>query len=692
MEDELEGVGSHPGTFLRSGVPHGSSPKAKPFVIGIYGIPGSGKTYLLNELKEMLGIEHYQFYEGSEKIHSLVVGGLTRFQTLPEGEKQEVREQAIESIRKEVASTGRIGIVTGHLLFWTEGGKESFVHTQADLANFTHIIYLDTHRRLIRDHRRDDTKKNRQDLPEEFLEQWKKTEKAHLRRLCRENEILFVSVRWNDPIRISKILDAFQQQNEEHNFSRARGRMDKLITPGKVKTVIFLDGDKALCQEDTSILFWHTAIKMGLYESGDGKYPLRTIFDGPLGYSHAAFCQVAMLYEEVRDFQVLCDEVASELYINHSLRYIMEQADARDNVVVVVVTSGPRRVLEEVLNKVNLQNVEVIGSGLIAEKSRVVVTAELKGELVKYVRERYRVPVWVFGDSFLDLQMFKEANEAIVVVGEEKTRSRIMDAALLHAIHDEELPLRQGPLGFNELRQLEDEKTTECPSVDLRDRDFIASIVGSQGEASPRQMIDFTGKPAAQLLMTPTRDGRISGPALREAHRKIGWYLATEVLTEIIGLEEYEIPHVQGRNTQGHRLLDEDKTCVVALMRGGEPMAMGVNDAFPLAFFIHAKEPREIKRQHLEGQETVLLVDSVVNTGSSVVDFINHIRDLQAHVRIVVVAGVVHRRATTRGRFADLLDYDANLGLVALRMSENQFTGQGTTDTGNRLFNTTHLD
>lgn len=40
---------------------------------------------------------------------------------------------------------------------------------------------------------------------------------------------------------------------------------------------------------------------------------------------------------------------------------------------------------------------------------------------------------------------------------------------------------------------------------------------------------------------------------------------------------------------------------------------------------------------------------------------------------------------------AQALDRDANLSLVALRLSGNKFTGRRTTDTGNRLFNTTHL-
>ncbi|KAK3312150.1 hypothetical protein B0H66DRAFT_632633 [Apodospora peruviana] len=44
------------------------------------------------------------------------------------------------------------------------------------------------------------------------------------------------------------------------------------------------------------------------------------------------------------------------------------------------------------------------------------------------------------------------------------------------------------------------------------------------------------------------------------------------------------------------------------------------------------------------------------------------------------------------GLLGRMLATDEKLSLVALRLSENKFTGRGGTDTGNRLFNTPHLD
>lgn len=120
-------------------------------------------------------------------------------------------------------------------------------------------------------------------------------------------------------------------------------------------------------------------------------------------------------------------------------------------------------------------------------------------------------------------------------------------------------------------------------------------------------------------------------------------------------------------------------------------MAFGVNDAFPNAMFIHAKSAQDLEEHHIDGQRTIILVDSVVNSGKTVVEFVQHIRAISSEVCIVVVAGVVQRQCVSNGSVADLLGLDENMWVVALRLSDNKFTGKGTTDTGNRLFHTTRL-
>lgn len=120
-------------------------------------------------------------------------------------------------------------------------------------------------------------------------------------------------------------------------------------------------------------------------------------------------------------------------------------------------------------------------------------------------------------------------------------------------------------------------------------------------------------------------------------------------------------------------------------------MAFGVNDAFPLAMFYHAKIPSDLQDDHLKNMVTIILVDSVVNSGKSILQFVQHIRTLYSTIRIVVVAGVIYSQTVSATRIARALGRFNGLSFVALRLSDNQFTGRGTTDTGNRLFNTLHM-
>lgn len=352
-------------------------------------------------------------------------------------------------------------------------------------------------------------------------------------------------------------------------------------------------------------------------------------------------------------------------------------------------TCGSARVWETILHDgYGLEHIDVIGGGRHSDS--FVVTPSVKGELVSRLQNKYGARVWAFGDSVLDLPMLARADKAIVVVGAEGSRSRSMESALMKAIDHEGLRTCQILLGETTQPRLD---ASRLPVIQLQDQDFLHSITRGVTHSLPDNVVHLTDTPAARVLMTATRDASISGPALRRAHEKIGWFLATQCITKVIGLENREIAHVQGYTVIGHSLRNEARTTIIALMRGGEPMAFGVNEAFPQASFVHAKHAADLKSEYLQDQETVVLVDSVVNSGKSVVEFVRHIRGLQAELQIVVVAGVVQEQAVLRGELYEQLYREGErLKIMALRLSKNKFTGKGGTDTGNRLFNTTQLD
>ncbi|KAL2697592.1 hypothetical protein AAEP93_011496 [Penicillium crustosum] len=364
--------------------------------------------------------------------------------------------------------------------------------------------------------------------------------------------------------------------------------------------------------------------------------PLKILFSSPLGYSYTAFREVKLLYEEALgdvEFEACCQTVASLIHIHSDIKQLLQVVGSTSYVQAVAVTCGIRSAREKVLERKGLSlTVKVIGDGWL--RNGLLVTHSLKAELVSHLYTVQGLHIIAFGDSSLDLEMLKEAHDAIVVTGEEMTRSKSMEKALVEAIGKNGFQPRQAVLPQHVTPRLD---TIRLPSVRLIDQHFIDSVLA-------RYKRPYVYNPAgrlAKLLMTPMRNASISGPALREVHRRLGYYLAAEFCTHIIGLEVYPIPHVQGFLTDGYRLVNEEETLIVPLMRGGEAMAFGVNQAFPLCAFHHAKVPNGLHQDHLRNMVTIILVDFVVNTGKSVLELIRHIRSLHATIRIVVVAGVI---------------------------------------------------
>lgn len=665
----------------------------KAVVVGLYGVPGSGKSFLLDQLKQEPGYEHFAFYEGSQMIATFFEGGLEEFQKLEEREKTYWRQLAIDKIAKKCADSGKVAVVGGHFMFWPEEDEAGCpVYTQNDLATYTQILYLDVPAEVVAQRRLDDTKRSRPSTSTAHLHKWQQAEKTQLRHLCRDHGILISLLSPNStlPNKVLTLLDDFRRHTEKYNQSQVESRLDEALIAGEGKweTVLVFDADRTLAAEDTGALFWE---RVSISRRPmDEYFPLKTLFGGKLGYSYSAFRQATLLYEETSDdqqFDALCQDVASAVTIHPEFVNLLELVGRQEHVGAVIVTCGLRLVWDKILKIKGLSSaVKVIGGGRIADG--FVVTPAVKAALVDRLRNSYKMYVWAFGDSPLDLEMLNRADQAVVIVGEEQTRSKTMDAALSTAIENNGLRARQALLPSTASPRLD---TIRLPLIQLTEPVFLNSIFCRRRQQAGLQVLHATEKNAAKLLMTPMRDAKLAGPALREAHHRVGWYLATEFLADMIGIEEYPIAHVQGHSTSGHRLLHEQQISIVALMRGGEAMALGVNEALPLAMFVHASRPEDITPHHLRKQLTVVLVDSVVNSGKTVVQFLQHIRNLHATIRIVIIAGVVQAQSLSDSLLAETLARHGEVSIIALRLSENKFTGSGATDTGNRLFNTTRL-
>jgi uracil phosphoribosyltransferase/phosphoserine phosphatase/adenylate kinase len=660
-------------------------------VIGLYGIPGSGKTTLLGLLQSQLEREQFVFYESSQVIGNLVEGGLEAFRSMGMAEKKLLRERAIELIGSESSKNGKTAIVTGHFMFWPEEQDVGeLAWTTEDAQTYTHILYLDAAPKTVEKQCLDDTHKKRSSSSVTHLRKWQQAEKDQLRDLCYQHSILFARIPYPGSLdKVMALILDFHRHKQDLNQTMIEAELDKafISAKGVMETVLVLDADKTLAQQDSGVLFWEKYLES--IKPVSGSSPLKKLFSNPSGYSYYTFRQAMLLYEETVDqkvYDLLCQHVASVIVIHPEFVSLLKKVAEHKHVGAVVVTCGLRRVWEKVLEaKGLLETVKVIGSGPITDG--FVVTGLVKAALVARLQKEYQALVYAFGDSPVDIDMLKKADQAIVVVGEEGTRSVSMEDRLIKAIQNEGFEACQvifpndAPLRVN---------TTKLPVIDITGKHFLDSVFCRRKKDTTFPVYYPAITNAIKLLTTPMRDAGNSGPSLRRAHGLVGWYLAIEVLVDLIDVEEYQIQHVLDRPTLGYRFKHESHILIVALMRGGEPMALGVSEALPAAMFLHAKNPEDIKLSHIQDCKTIVLVDSVINTGKTIVDFVTFIRKIHATVRIVVVAGTVQVKSIS-GLLSEALSSFADVSLVALRTSETKFVGSYTTDTGNRLFNTTHL-
>lgn len=233
----------------------------KPAVIGLYGLPGSGKSFILKELRKRLNHGEFEFYEGSEMISSLAPGGLEGYQKLDDSTANYWRAQAIDRIAHNCRQSGKTAIVTGHFMFRSEGHNKA-VYTSNDMATYTHIIYLNMSAKTLYVQRQKDENRKRQYFPMQDLEAWKRTEVDELSRLCQEHGILFSRLAEQPDNQLLSALRLIQFSHRVRtvpNMARVDARVREILFgQNNLQTMVVVDADKTISAEDTGRLFWNT--------------------------------------------------------------------------------------------------------------------------------------------------------------------------------------------------------------------------------------------------------------------------------------------------------------------------------------------------------------------------------------------------------------------------------------------------
>ena len=194
-----------------------------------------------------------------------------------------------------------------------------------------------------------------------------------------------------------------------------------------------------------------------------------------------------------------------------------------------------------------------------------------------------------------------------------------------------------------------------------------------------------------QMLAGESRRADLCGPSLQRVHRNIGARLAEYLINEFGStmnlVTEKSFSHVQGSPYKALVAAGRNMA-ILPLMRGGEPMARGVHETFPEAQMIHYTDKvTNLAKSIPPSVWSIIVVDSVINRGDSMRKVLYEVQSMMAtslsSTQIFVLSAVTQSTAATV-----LPKEFPRVRFVTLRISQNQYTGHGGTDTGNRLFGT----
>jgi uracil phosphoribosyltransferase len=202
---------------------------------------------------------------------------------------------------------------------------------------------------------------------------------------------------------------------------------------------------------------------------------------------------------------------------------------------------------------------------------------------------------------------------------------------------------------------------------------------------------------AAAILAEQTRRADLSPPSLQAVHEQVGRLLADALLDEYsfdeTMVEEAHFDHVQGSHFTC-RVAKSSDIAILSLMRGGDPMARGVFARLPSASYVHYwndDQPLDFDMDRPCPVRRIYVVDSVINRGDSIRRVLTRLEGAMSSTgqsrrwAVYVLSGVMHEAASI-----SLPREFPRVRFVTLRVSANQYTGTGGTDTGNRLFGTYH--
>ena len=530
--------------------------------IAIYGLPCSGKTTLMNEIKGA------KVVNGAVELDRIANGN---FANLSDAEKNRVRveyTQYIHSLSDELI------VSDGHYSF-----IDDVVFTPNDGDLYDVFFYLYCSPDIVCERLSKSEKNDRfSDLSIEILSRWQTFEIESLRRECHSRNKDFYVISDNTTHSmfnrfLSYVVDGFSV------FKQSQSIVDRILKCYPNSSELWLvDGDKTIIRQDTyrCCCNGNTKVFDGNHYSGYQSFLFKNELTGENTYDNLDLIEI--------------NECVHQKIIDKDY---------------VILSSGITDLWDEIRIKMELKC--VIADVMISSDTKYYVAKILKGMGIK---------VYAIGDSKIDLYMLKEADEGYLYIGTRLSRSlygtNIGDIKLLY------------------------QSDLFCLSQDA------------------------TSSELKEIAMCKSSSG-VNGYRLARSHFDLGCSIGNRI--------RQSIPSVN--------------TAVLVIERGGRFFGDGIYCSFGGVFYSY--NPSIVMLPEIT-QNRVLIVDSVINTGKSILCIVDELMTLNPNIEVFVAANVIQQ---------DAIRLLKAYKMFVVRISSNSFVGMNQEkqigkigpDTADRLFN-----
>lgn len=187
-------------------------------------------------------------------------------------------------------------------------------------------------------------------------------------------------------------------------------------------------------------------------------------------------------------------------------------------------------------------------------------------------------------------------------------------------------------------------------------------------------LINLSQKYPLQNYINLSRIKNIDSINLGNIHKEFGKFLGLEILSNQEKIIKNDMLNYD--KLQNLEYFDDSNFVIIGILRAGLYIALGIREIFKDAEFILTHNA--LKLDSIKNKK-IILADSVINTGESIMQFLESIN---TNCQIYIATNVIYKPTyeILKTKFNDIK-------IFCIRESLHSYKGKGKSDTGNRLFN-----